>query len=216
MKQTQSLTGRRVIMKMMFASVLGAMIHPPAKAFAALRQWWTPTPAMDAMTAIRTRRSVRAYTDKDVSDAQVKELLGAAMSAPSAGNEQPWEFVVIRDTDTLAKVGGLNRFAGYAKNAPVCILVCGNLDHDKYGGYWFEDVSAATQNILLAAHAMGLGAVWTGIYPMEDRILGFRKLVGAPENIVPLALVVIGHPKNSPKPIDRFTEKKVHQERWSA
>lgn len=216
MKLTQGLTGRRNLMKMMFASILGIIISSPVKALAAAQQWWTPTPTMDAITAIRTRRSVRSYTDQEVSDAQVKELLGAAMSAPSAGNEQPWEFVIIRDKDTLEKVSGINRFADYAKNAPVCILVCGNLNRDKYGGYWVEDAAAATQNILLAAHAMGLGAVWTGIYPMGDRIQGFRDLIDAPQNIVPLALVVIGHPKNSPSPIDRFDENKVHRERWAA
>jgi len=177
---------------------------------------WTPTPAMDAMTAIRTRRSVRAYTDQDVTEAQVKELLGAAMSAPSACNEQPWEFVVIRDKETLNNVAGLNQFAEFAKNAPVSILVCGNLNHDKCGGYWVEDVSAATQNMLLAAHAMGLGAVWTGIYPLEDRIHGFRELIGAPQYIIPFALVVIGYPKKSPEPVDRFNAGRIHQDRWTA
>lgn len=201
-------------MKLLLASALGQVLYTPGKVYAAAKTWWIPTPQMDAMTAIRTRRSVRSYTDQDVTEAQVKELLGAAMSAPSAGNEQPWEFVVIRDKETLGKVGGLNRFAVYAKNAPVSILVCGNLERDKYGGYWPEDVSAATQNILLAAHAMGLGAVWTGIYPMEDRIAGFRELVRAPQNVVPMALVVIGYPQSMPEPVDRFQIERVHQELW--
>jgi nitroreductase len=186
----------------------------PSKAAAQVRQWWTPTPGMDAMSAIRTRRSVRSFTDEDVTDVQVRELLGAAMSAPNAGNEQPWEFVVIRDRAVLGRVGGLNRFASYARNAPVCILVCGNLDYDKYGGFWIEDVSAATQNILLAAHAMGLGAVWTGIHPMEDRVRGFRQLVNAPESVVPMALVVVGHPRNRPEPVDRYNKDRVHTDRW--
>lgn len=180
----------------------------------AAEKWWKPTPQMDAMTAIRTRRSIRRFTDEDVTDAEVNELLGAAMSAPSAGNEQPWEFVVVRDKQLLNQVGTFSKYAGYAKKAPVSILVCGNLDYDKHGGFWVQDVSAATQNILLAAHAMGLGAVWTGAYPGKDRIKGFRKLLGLPRNIVPFSLVVIGHPKKQRSPIQRFKEDRVHYDSW--
>lgn len=179
-------------------------------------RWWKPTQQMDAMTAIRTRRSIRSFTNEDVTDAQVKELIGAATSAPSAGNEQPWEFVVIRDKQLLGQVGKFSKYAGYAKKAPVSILVCGNRNLDKYGGFWVQDVSAATQNMLLAAHAMGLGAVWTGVYPKKKRIKGFRKLLGLPSEIVPLALVVIGHPKKQQEPVQRFKEERVHYDGWSA
>ncbi len=205
-------TTRRSALKLMTAGVVAASLAP-LKAFAQ-KIWWKTTPDMDAMTAIRTRRSVRSYTEEEVTDEQVKELLGAAMSAPSAGNEQPWEFILIRDKETLGKVGKINNFAAYARSAPLAILVCGNLDYDKYHGYWFEDVSAATQNLLLAAHAMGLGAVWTGCYPKEDRVKAYRELVGAPENVVPLSLVVVGHPKKTPDPVDRFQEGRIHKERW--
>lgn len=180
----------------------------------AAEKWWKPTPNMDAMTAIRTRRSVRSFTSEDVTDAEVKEILGAAMSAPSAGNEQPWEFVVIRDKQLLGEIGKFSKYAGYAKKAPVSILVCGNLDYDKYGGFWVQDVSAATQNILLAAHAMGLGAVWTGVHPEKGRVKGFRKLLGIPSKIVPFSLVVIGHPKKQPSPVQRFKEDRVHFDGW--
>lgn len=189
-------------------SVLAAL---PAKAAETAKKWWTPT-SMDAMTAIRTRRSVRAYTAQDVTEDQINEILGAAMSAPSAGNEQPWEFVVIRDKEILSQVKGINKYAGYAAKSPVSILVCGDLDRDKFGGYWIEDVSAATQNILLAAHAMGLGAVWTGIYPLEDRVEKFRDLVKLPKNIVPMALVVLGHPKKTRKAVDRFKPERIHMD----
>lgn len=206
---------KRSFIKILCGSILGATLTLPTKAFAAAKQWWTQTPDMDAMTAIRTRRSVRSFTSQNVTDAQVTELLGAAMSAPSAGNEQPWEFVIIRDREILNNVGKLNRFAMYAKNAPVSILVCGNLNYDKHGGFWIEDVSAATQNILLAAHAMGLGAVWTGIYPLDDRVKGFRDLVKAPQNIVPMSLVVIGYPQHSTEPTDRTDMKRVHLDYWN-
>lgn len=177
-------------------------------------QWWAATPAMDTMTAIRTRRSVRAFLPDDVPDSQLNELLAAAMSAPSAGNEQPWEFVVIREKATLSRIGDINRFARYAASAPLAILACGNMEHDKYGGFWIEDVSAATQNLLLAAHAMNLGAVWTGVYPVESRVQGFRALLGLPEHIVPMALVIAGHPRSRPEPENRFDATRIHKERW--
>ncbi|WP_306770967.1 nitroreductase family protein [Desulfovibrio sp. JC010] len=204
---------RRTAMKLFAAlaasgSILSAL---PAKAAGTARKWWTPT-SMDAMTALRTRRSVRSYTSQDVSEEQINELLGAAMSAPSAGNEQPWEFVVIRDKNILSQVKRINKYAGYAAKSPVSILVCGDLERDKFGGYWIEDVSAATQNILLAAHAMGLGAVWTGIYPMTDRVEKFRDLVKLPEHIVPMALVVIGHPKKAHKAVNRFKPERIHKD----
>ena len=204
---------RRGMVQLAAASVGAACVFPSG-ALAQAETWWKATPAMDAMTAIRTRRSVRSYTSEGVGDDLVDEILGAAMSAPSAGNEQPWEFVVIRDRQLLAQAGKINKYAGFAKSAPVAILVCGDLNRDKYGGYWIEDVSAAMQNMLLAAHALGLGAVWTGIYPLEDRVAGFRKLVGAPENIVPMGLAVIGRPKETPAPVDRFQRELVHLNGW--
>lgn len=170
---------------------------------------------MDALTALKTRHSVRSYTDDAVSEEQIKSLLESAMSAPSAGAEAPWEFVVIRDKATLAKVGGINQFAGYASKAPLAILTCLNTDYEKHKGMGIQDVSAATQNMLLAAHALGLGAVWTGIYPVEERIRGFQQLLGLPKNVQPVALVVIGHPKqaqtNRPS---RYDPARVHMEHW--
>lgn len=204
---------RRNALKLIGAAVFTPLIQAAGTAVAAEN---APASHMDALTAIRTRRSIRTFTDRDVTDAQVELLLRAAMDAPSAGNEQPWEFVVIRDRKTLEQVGGINRHAAYAKGAPVCILVCGNMHFDKFGGYWIEDVSAATQNILLAAHATGLGAVWTGIYPMADRVEAFRQLLNIPEHVVPMALVVIGYPKHQKPPADRFKPERIHKEKWQA
>ena len=175
--------------------------------------WWKPT-KMDAMTAIRTRRSVRAFTGEDVTDEQVKEMLGAAMSAPSAGNEQPWAFVVVRDREILNKVPSINKFAGFIQKAALAIMVCGDLTLDAHHGYWIEDVSAASQNLLLAAHALGLGAVWTGVHPAEDREKGYRQLLGLPDNIVPLSFIIIGHPAKTPAPENRYQEARIHLNRW--
>ena len=205
---------RRNALVMFGMGVAGITVGTSSPVQAASTQWWTTTPQMDAMTAIRTRRSVRSFTGQPVSEKQILELLGAAMAAPSAGNEQPWSFVVVRDSTTLEQVSSINKSVGYAKKASLGILVCGDLTLDRHHGFWIQDVSAATQNLLLAAHALGLGAVWTGVYPSEERTGGFRKLFALPENIVPVAFVVIGHPLNTPAPQNRFRADRVHHERW--
>ncbi|MEA4855738.1 nitroreductase family protein [Solidesulfovibrio sp.] len=169
---------------------------------------------LDALAAIKTRRSVRAYTADPVTDAQVEEILRCGMQAPAACNQQPWQFVVVRERATLAKVGGINPYAAYAKAAPVAILVAGDLSLEKCGGYWIEDTSACAQNMLLAAHALGLGAVWTGIYPLPERVEAFRALLAMPENVTPMALLVIGHPAEQPAPQDRYRPERVHREKW--
>jgi nitroreductase len=169
---------------------------------------------MDIIEAIHTRRSIRKFQRKPVPDALVKDLLAAAMSAPSAGNQQPWQFVVITDPEILGKVPAINPYAAMAKDAPLAILICGDLTLEKYPGYWVQDCSAATQNLLLAAHGGGLGAVWTGIFPLSDRVEGFKQLCRLPEQVIPLALVVIGYPAQSLQPQDRFREDRVHRNNW--
>ncbi len=126
------------------------------------------------LKAIHSRRSIRKFEDKAVSEENIKDILSAAMMAPSAGNAQPWQFVVVDDRDKLNAVPDINEYAAMAKNAPLGILVCGDLSLEKYAGYWVQDCSAAIQNLLLATHAKGLGAVWTGIHPIEGRVQGFK------------------------------------------
>jgi nitroreductase len=169
---------------------------------------------MDVMEAIHTRRSIRKFQQKAVPDDLVRDLLAAAMSAPSAGNQQPWQFVIITDREILGKVPGLNPYAAMAKDAPLAILICGDLALEKFPGYWVQDCSAATQNLLLAAHGKGLGAVWTGIYPTNDRVEGFTKLCNLPEKVIPLALVVIGYPAQTLQREDRFQVDRVHRDLW--
>ncbi len=171
---------------------------------------------MDILTAIHSRRSVRAFTGDPVSEDDIRVLLEAAMIAPSAGNARPWSFVVIDDKALLGRAPEINPYAGMAPQAPLGILVCGDISRERYPGYWVQDCSAAIQNILLAAVGLGLGAVWTGIYPMQDRVAGFRDLCRLPENIFPLGLVVIGHPKTEQNPQNRFEADKVHRNRWNA
>lgn len=169
---------------------------------------------MDAMEALRGRRSIRRYTAEPVPEALTVEILQAAMSAPSAGNEQPWHFVVITDRRLLGEIPRIHPYAQMSKEAAVAILVCGDLHRDRLDGFWVQDCSAATENILVAAHARGLGAVWVGIYPREERVVAFRRLLGIPEHVVPFALVPMGHPAEQKPPADRYDPERVHQNSW--
>jgi len=169
---------------------------------------------MDAIEAIMTRRSIRKYTDKPVTEDQVKQILAAAMAAPTAGNQQAWEFVVITDRKILDAIPDVHPYSRMILEASTAVLVCGNLETETKGGYYPQDCAAATQNILLAAHALGLGAVWLGVYPREERVTGVRKLLGIPDHVVPVSLVVIGRPAESHPRIDRYDGKKVHRDTW--
>ena len=169
---------------------------------------------MDTIEAIHTRRSIREYHDKPIPDDMVTEILKAAMAAPSAGNQQPWEFVVITDKRILDKIPSINPFAKMAPNAPVGILVCGDFKAERFPGNWVLDCAAATQNMLLCAHALGLGAVWTGIYPEEERMSGFIELLQIPEHVIPHTLVVFGYPIQQPGPQDRFKPERIHKNSW--
>ncbi|MEN6440259.1 MAG: nitroreductase family protein [Syntrophobacter sp.] len=169
---------------------------------------------MEALQAILSRRSIRAYSKENVSEDILRQILEAAMSAPSAGNAQPWHFVVIRDRQILDAVPGFHPFSGMLRQAPLAILVCGDPTLEKYTGFWVQDCSAATQNILIAARALGLGAVWLGFYPKEDRIEGIRKILGIPDHIIPLAMVSIGWPAEEKPPAARYREDRVRRDRW--
>ena len=169
---------------------------------------------MDAIEAILSRRSIRRYTPQPVPEAVIRRLLEAAMCAPSAGNEQPWHFVVITDRRSLEAIPRFHPYAEMLKEASIAILVCGDQRLERYKGYWVQDCSAATQNLLLAAHAEGLGAVWVGIYPREERVARFRQLLGLPDQVVPLCLVPLGHPAEQLPRAQRYDASRVHQDRW--
>ncbi len=172
---------------------------------------------MDAIKCIRTRRSIRDYADKKVSDSAVKKLLECAMQAPSACNEQPWEFIVVKDRELLDKIPSLSTYAQMAKKAPLAIIICMNpkKEYPFIKGYSIQDCSAATQNLLLAAHSLGLGAVWTGIKPDEDKkIARIRSVFEIPQHIIPLCIIPIGYPKKKPKAVNRYAKNKVHYEKW--
>ena len=166
------------------------------------------------MKAILARRSIRRYTSEGIEDKVIHGLLEAAMAAPSAGDERPWEFIVLRDRAKLDAIPAIHPYAQMAKEAPVAIVICGDLKRQKYQGFWVQDCSAATENILIAAHAEGLGAVWLGVYPKEDRVSGIRKLLGLPREIVPLSIISLGYPAEKKTRENRYQPARVHQNRW--
>ncbi len=166
------------------------------------------------MKNILDRRSIRKFTDEKIDKETVLELLKAAMAAPSAGNEQPWEFVIVDDANLLPEFTKYHPHANMITEASWGVLVCGDKNRDKLQGYLPQDLAAATLNILLAAHAKGLGGVWLGVYPREERVEAYRKIINAPENIVPFALIAIGHPAEDKKPSNRYDESRIHHNSW--
>ncbi len=171
---------------------------------------------MDAVKCMLTRRSIRKYKDKEVSDKLIEKMLSCAMQVPSGVNEQAWEFIVVKDKELLAKIAKSNFFASMVKKAPVVIISCINLKRESTWakGLGLMDVSAATENLLLSAHALGMGGVWTAVHPNEDKVKKTREIFGLPEYVVPLAIVPIGYPAEKVKPLKRYDSKKVHYEKW--
>ncbi len=164
------------------------------------------------LSTIAARTSIRAYEDKTIEKDQIEKLLRAGMAAPSAVNKQPWHFVVVNDKAQLKAIAKATPNARMAADAPLAIVVCGDMDKALEGnarGFWIQDASAATENILLAAQAMGLGAVWTGTYPDKDRCEAIQKLLQMPENIIPLNTIVIGYPAESPEPKQKYNEQNI-------
>lgn len=169
---------------------------------------------METLETIQTRRSIRQYTGQPVPDAALQEILRASMMAPSAANAQPWQFVVIREREKLDAVPNFHPYSAMLRQVSVAVLVCGDLSLEKFPGYWVIDCAAATQNLLLAAHALGLGTVWLGIYPEKDRVEGMRRLLNLPEGIVPHSLVPIGYAAEQKVHPDRFQTSRIHLNGW--
>ena len=169
---------------------------------------------MDVYEAIYGRRSIREYTSQPISEDVVQGLLKAAMAAPSAGNQQPWHFVVVDDRATLDAIPAFHPYSAMLKQAPLAVVVCGDQGKEGLGAYWPQDCAAATQNLLLAAHALGLGAVWLGVHPEADRVAKVRELLGIGEDITPFCIVSIGHPAEEKGPAQRYDAARVHRNRW--
>ncbi|HOU28309.1 MAG TPA: nitroreductase family protein [Thermoleophilia bacterium] len=170
-----------------------------------------PLPGRDP---VLSRRSIRRYTDAPVDDALVERLLRAAMAAPSAGNQQPWRFIVIRERATLAQIPEWHPYAKMLPSAPVAVVVLGDPGDAKWKTLWPQDCAACVQNMLIEAELLGLGAVWLGVHPLPEREAALRELLAIPEHVVPFAIVPFGWPQARKEPSDRYDEERVHHERW--
>ena len=169
------------------------------------------------LQTIMTRTSVRAFLDRSVSDETIELLLKAAMAAPSAKNSQPWAFVVIKNRALLEKLGASLPNAKMTATAPAAVAICGVLDKALPGEareYWIQDAAAATENFLLAAHALGLGAVWTGVHPISERIRILKEALRLPENVEPFCLIPFGWPAAPAAIKDKWDASIVHQDIW--
>ena len=168
------------------------------------------------MNSIFERRSIRSYLDKPIPKEVMEDILRAGMYAPSAGNEQPWEFVVIQEKSTLESMCAVHPHAKALLSCNAAIVICGNLLKQKYSAqYWVLDCTLAGQNIMLQSKEMGLGSVWLGVYPCKYRMENIAQLLHFPKTVVPLSVIAIGYPAESvPQPEDRFRREKIHFEKW--
>jgi nitroreductase len=166
------------------------------------------------MDAILNRKSIRKYKDIKVSDEIVEGLLKAGMAAPSAGNEQPWEYIVLRDKDIMKKITEVHPYSKMLLNTDVAIVVCGDESKELFKGMWVQDCSASTENILLAAEDKGLGAVWLGVYPAAERVEGIKAILNLPAHVIPLSIIPVGYPDEAREPADRFNRERIHYDRW--
>lgn len=175
----------------------------------------TSTDAAQAVIGnIMTRTSVRQYTDRPISTDTLETLLKAGMAAPTAVNKQPWVFVVTTGRDALDSLATLQP---RLKTAAAAITVCGDMTRAIEGegrDFWVQDCSAATENILLAAHALGLGAVWTGVYPIAERVDDVSRALALPDSVVPMCIIAVGYPVADQEPKDKWDPSKVHYQRW--
>lgn len=165
---------------------------------------------------IMTRCSIRQFTDRKISKDTLDILVKAGMAAPSAVDKRPWNFIVVTDRAVLDSLNANHPYANL-RTATAAIIVCGMMDRTLEGEgqpYWIQDCSAATENILLAAHAYGLGAVWCGVYPVEERIKAVSRVLGIPENVIPLNIITMGYPDQEPNVKDKFNANDIHYQKW--
>ena len=202
------------------AALLAATVLPGCQA-----QEAPATPS--ALDVIMTRTSIRSFTGDPVSKEQLETILKAGMAAPTAMNGQPWRFVVVTDKDKIAEVFAAGPRSGMFTTAGAVIVVCGETtamrkpfgqpdaaEVEMPNMFWYEDCSAAAENILLAAHALGLGAVWAAGYPAQERIAPIAAALGIPEKVVPLCIIPVGIPAENPEPKDKWKPENIHWEQW--
>ena len=165
---------------------------------------------------IYRRRSVRKYENREIPAEMFNDLFEAAMSAPSAVAKDPWHFLLIRDRKALDNIVKILPNGQMLRQAPAAVVVCGDINkaHANEISYMLQDLSAAVENLLLAATALGLGSCWLGMHPRPDRIDGIRSLFSLPENIIPMCGIALGWPAENPEPRARFKPERVHLGKW--
>jgi nitroreductase len=169
---------------------------------------------MEPMEVIFTRRSIRKFRSEPVDTDELNIILKAGMYAPSARNQQPWHFIVINSVPLKEAIMKAHPYASMLGEAPLAILVCGDPTLEKSHGYWSIDCSAATQNILLAAHSLGIGSVWLGVHPRKERKDAISQILRLPEHIEPFALVALGYPREQKDTPDRWHPERIHTNGW--
>jgi nitroreductase len=172
--------------------------------------------ATQRLDFILGRRSIRVYRPGDVDESTVKTLLEAAMAAPSAVAKDPWRFVILREKATLGGIADVLPNGGMLRDAALGIVVCGDIEaaHDRQLSYLLQDCSAAIENLLLAAHLLGLGACWLGIHPREERVRKVIEILKLPVSVIPVAGIAIGWPGEAKEPRTRYSPELVHYEKW--
>jgi nitroreductase len=160
------------------------------------------------------RRSIRKYQDRAIPEEKIQRILEAAMNAPSAHNQQPWELVVITERKLLNSIPVFHPYSRMLAQAPMAILVCSTMKDLKSPDFWRQDCSAATENILIEATELGIGSVWLGVYPKESIMEGLRQLFALPANVLPFSLVALGYPAEEKEPSYRFDPVRVHRNGW--
>ena len=168
---------------------------------------------MEAIEAIMSRRSIRKYKSKKIPDEIITTLLKAAMNAPSAHNKQPWHFIVVDDYETKMDVIEYHQYSKMLEQASHAIVVLGD-NEIQTTDFWIHDCSAATENILIAANALGLGAVWLGVHPSEALIEGTKKLFDIPAHVTPLGIISLGYPEETKPPRKNYNPERVHRNKW--
>lgn len=167
------------------------------------------------MDAILERRSIRKYTGKPVSKENIEQILRAGMSAPSAGNERPWQFIVLDDKSIMDGITKIHPYSQMLKEASHAIVICGDMNLKKYNeDYWVEDCSAAAENMIIMAQELGIGSVWLGVYPTSDRVEQIKKFLNLPDNVVPFSIVSLGYPAEKKDVPDRYDASRVHWNKW--
>lgn len=169
---------------------------------------------MDTIEAIKTRRSIRTFSDETIPEEQLTQILTCGMYAPSAGNQQPWQFILIQDKQVLRKIPDIHEHAHMMSMASAGILVCIDSSLEKHNNMGVQDCAAATQNILLAAHALGIGSCWLGVYPREKRMNSLREMLRIPDSVIPFSLIALGFYREKKEQIERFNKQRIHTEIW--